>query len=191
MSIFMPWRIFAAAAVVCVPLSLFYAQDSQPLGDAARQARLQKSQRDARAKETAAKPNDDQPARPPRRVVTNDDIPEHIGSTLTSKANPRTPDPVYTPPRYRAEASAEQLKSAILIQKNMLASLQREVGSLNESIQHPETCIADCLQRNQRLEAKERRLESLKAQIEQLQKLIEYLQDAARKQGFGSAVYDP
>jgi hypothetical protein len=31
----------------------------------------------------------------------------------------------------------------------------------------------------------------MKAQLDQRQKALEELQDAARKQGFGSAVYDP
>jgi len=62
---------------------------------------------------------------------------------------------------------------------------------LSDSLQHPETCIADCVQKNERQREKEQQLESMKAQLDQRQKALEELQDAARKQGFGSSVYDP
>ena len=62
---------------------------------------------------------------------------------------------------------------------------------LSDSLQHPETCIADCAQKNERQSEKEQQPESMKAQLDQRRKALEELQDAARKQGFGSSVYDP
>jgi hypothetical protein len=38
----------------------------------------------------------------------------------------------------------------IQAQKNVIVSQQREIDRLSESLQHPETCIADCAQKNER-----------------------------------------
>jgi hypothetical protein len=130
-----------------------------------------------------------QPSRP-KKIVTNDDIPEHVGSTLTSARAPQTR--TYVPPSYGpGQVPADQWKSVIQAQKTALDSMQRQIDNLSESIQHPENCIADCAQRNEGQREKAQQLESMKAQLEQLQKRLEDLQELARKQGFGSAVYDP
>lgn len=182
--------LLAAGAVGCA--SLAYGQDSQSLGDAARQLRLQKAQKQAKAKDAPANSNDAQPAKAPKKVVTNDDIPQHVGSTLTSTRNPRTPGPTYPPPSYAPrKAPAEVWKSLIQRQKDAIASWQREIDQLSESIRYRENCVADCAQRNESQREKEQQLESMQAQLEQQQKRLEDLQDAARKQGLGSSVYDP
>lgn len=179
--------VLAASAVVCAAVA--YAQDSQSLGEAARQARLQKQLKEAQPKDTPTK--DAQPSKPPR-VITNDEIPEHVGSTLTPATSSQTPSTAYTPPSYKTrESPAAQWKNQIQAQKNAIASLQRQIASLTESIHYPENCLADCAQRNERQREKEQQLESLMAQLEQQQKWLEDLQEAARKQGFGSSVYDP
>jgi hypothetical protein len=168
-----------------------FAQDSQSLGDAARQARLQKQQNDAKAKDTPTSSNTTQPAKPPKKVVTNEDIPEQVGSTLTSPSHTNSAAPANSPSTGPRKLSAEQWKTLIQAQKNALASQQRQIDRFSEALQHPEICIADCAQHNERHNAKEAQLESMKAQLEQRQKMLEELQEAARKQGFGSAVYDP
>jgi chemotaxis protein histidine kinase CheA len=168
------------------------SQDSQSLGDAARQARLQKQQKDARAKDAPANSQETQPPKPPKKVVTNDDIPQHVGSTLTSSHIPRTMVPPYMPPNYDSrQTPAEQLKAGIEAPKNFMASMQRAIDRLNDSLQNPETCVTDCAQRNKAQLEKQQQLELMKAQMVQLQKHLEDMQEMVRKQGFGSAVYDP
>jgi chemotaxis protein histidine kinase CheA len=195
--------LLAANAFVCAFLA--YGQDSQSLGDVARQARVQKQQKDAQAKDTPAKDvqrkdaqgsgavsKDAQPPKPPR-VITNDEIPSHVGSTMTSAPGSQTPNTRYSQPTYGTQKiPAEQWQSQIQNQKNAIASLQREIASLSESIHYAGgNCVANCVQWNERQKEKEDQVESMKAQLEQQQKRLEDLQDAARKQGFGSSVYDP
>lgn len=80
----------------------------------------------------------------------------------------------------------------IQAQKNALASLQSEIASLSESIHYAGgNCVANCVQWNERQQQKQQQLEGMKAQLEQQQKRLEDLQESARKQGFGSSVYDP
>ena len=176
---------FLSASVAC-------AQDSQPLGDAARQVRVRKQQKEAKAKDVPPKSNDGQPTKSTRKVVTNEDFPEHVGSTLTSARTSRTALPTYAPPSYETpKGSAEQWKAVIQGQKTAMASMQRAIDNLTDSIEHPKTCVTDCAQQNFSQRMKEQQLDSMKAQLEAQQKRLEDLQELARKQGFGSAVYDP
>jgi hypothetical protein len=173
-------------------VSVAWAQDSQPLGDAARQVRVRKQQKEAKAKDAPAKSNDGQPTKSTRKVVTNEDIPEHVGSTLTSARNSRTPPYTYVPPSYGTpQAPAEQWKAMFQAQKSAMTSLQQAIDNLTDSIEHPKTCITDCEQQNLSQRMKAQQLDSMKAQLEAQQKRLEDLQELARKQGFGSAVYDP
>jgi predicted RNase H-like nuclease (RuvC/YqgF family) len=165
-------------------------QDSQSVADAARQARLQKQQKDSQA-EDAANPTDAQPAKTPH-VITNDEIPEHVGSTVTS-AHGQSDEPAYTAPSNGTRRnSADQWKSQIQAQKSAITALQRQIKSLADSIHFPENCLPNtCAQRNERQLNKESRVDTLNHQLEQQQKRLEQLQESARKDGFGSAVYDP
>jgi hypothetical protein len=195
--------LLALSAFVCTLVG--YAQDSLSLGDAARQARLQKQQKDAQAKDTSAKDahtkdaqgsaaisKDARPAKPPR-VITNDEILSHVGSTVTSAPGSQTPNTRYSQPSYGTQKMpAEQWGSLIQQQKDAIASLQREIADLSESIHYAGgNCVANCVQWNERQKEKQDRAETMKAQLEQQQKRLEDMQEAARKQGFGSAVYDP
>ena len=165
-------------------------QDSQSVVEAARQARLQKQQKDAQA-QNAANATDPQAAKAPR-VITNEEIPEHVESTFPA-AHGRAQEPAYVSSGDGTRRnSAERWKSQIQAQKTAIASLQREISNLRDSIHFPENCLPNtCAQRNERQVNKQSRVEMLNHQLEQQQKRLEELQESARRQGFGSAVYDP
>ena len=193
--------IVGASAFLCAFPA--YAEDSQSLGDVARQARLQKQQKEAPAKDASAKDasskdasatsstaQDAQPPKPPH-VFTNDEIPEHVGPTATSVGGPQTYSTPDAPSPGNRDARAEQWKSQIRAQKNSIASLQREIASLSESVHYAGgNCVRNCVERNERQKEKQDRAESMKVQLEEQQKRLEDMQEAARKQGFGSSVYD-
>ena len=64
--------------------------------------------------------------------------------------------------------------------------------SLSDSIHFAGgNCIANCAQWNERQQQKQQEVDTMKAQLEQQQKALEEMQEAARKEGFGSSVYDP
>ncbi len=193
----------AASTAVCACLA--YGQDSPSLGDVARQARLQKQQKDVPAKDAAAKgasnkngqANDvstkDAATTKSTHVITNDEIPSHAGSTVTSTGSSKSSGTPDAPQKSLSpDAGAEQWKSQILAQKNAIATLQHELASLSDSIHYAGgNCVANCVQWNERQKQKEDQVESMKAQLEELQKHLEDMQDSARKQGFGNSVYDP
>jgi uncharacterized membrane protein len=194
--------LLAASAFLCACTA--YAQDSQSLGDVARQARQQKQKdaqtKDASPKDASGKPapgtdasaKDAQPAKAPH-VITDDEIPSHVGPTATSAHGSQSggePDDV--PNSSDRDARAEQLKSRIQAQKSAIAGLESEIANLSDSVHYAGgNCVANCVQWNERQKQKQDQVESMKAQLEERKKQLENMQDSARKQGFGSSVYDP
>lgn len=201
----MPTRRFftlLAASVLLCTLTAF-GQDSQSLGDVARQTRQQKQQKDAQAKDASPKDasskqasgadastKDSQPKSP--HVITNDEIPSHLTPTKTAEAGSQTagePDAALN--SSDRDALAEQLKSRIQAQKSAIASLQSEIADLSESVHFAGgNCVANCVQWNEHQKEKQDQVESMKAQLEEQKKQLENMQESARKQGFGSSVYE-
>ncbi len=197
--------LLAAGALTCVLMA--HAQDSQSLGDVARQSRLQKQQKDGQSKDASAPSNDgkrkpasgtdsaakDAPQPKTPHVFTNDEIPEHVGPTTTLPSSSQHDDIPEMPTNAgNREARGEQWKHQIQSLKNSIASMEREITSLSESIHYAgANCVANCAHWNERQKEKQDRVETMKAQLEEQKRRLEEMQESARKQGFGSAVYDP
>jgi hypothetical protein len=70
--------------------------------------------------------------------------------------------------------------------------MQQSINELAASIQYAgANCVANCAQWNERQKQKQDQVDTMKSQLEQQQKALEDMQDAARKQGYGTSVYDP
>ena len=206
-------RFFVLLAASGFLSSMSYAQDQQSsaqdapppaptlsLGEIARQVKLKKQQREAqlKAKEAAnreAPASEATPVVPPAKIahlVTNDDTPERAGvaSVSTHPANSAPADSQADSGGH--EAKGENWKSQILNQKSAIAALQQDIKSLSESIHFAGgNCVANCAQWNERQEQKQQEVDTMKAQLEEQQKALEEMQESARKEGFGSSVYDP
>lgn len=210
-------RIRGILAIIAASASLFTlaapAQDEPSLGDVARQSRLEKQLKnseggkgsapapaskdapgkaapanDASTKDSPPKPGD---APKVKKVITNEEIPEHIGPTRTLPAK-QTSAGYTLPQNYEGNPPADYWKTQIQAQKNYIVALQSQISELANSIQFTGgSCVSNCVQWNEQQRRKQEQLESMKAQLEQQQKGLEEFQDAARKQGFGSSVYDP
>jgi hypothetical protein len=170
------------AGAVCLLGGTANSQDSPSLGDLARQQRQQKEQsKTAQDKDVKAS-----------KVITNEEIPEHSGSATApaaSKEQSRSSMPV---PSDGPKQPAEHVKSQILAQKHQIASLQGRVDELNESIRFaPPNCAENCVGWNERQREKQQHVERMQAQLEEEKRRLEDMQDSARKQGYGSSVYDP
>jgi hypothetical protein len=170
-----------------------YSQDSPSLGDAARQARLQKQQqqKDGQAKDPQSKAS---PGSKTAKVVTNDEIPAHIVPVAHHSGSGDEPDlhPGNQPSSSAAKIPAEQWKAQILSLKNSIAALRSDLDRLNDSIHFaPANCVANCVQWNERQQQKQQQVEVMKSQLEDQQKRLEDMQESARQQGYGSSIYDP
>lgn len=181
------------------------AQDPPPpaptlsLGEIARQVKLKKQQREAqlKAKEAAthdAQASDATPAPPTTtaHLVTNDDTPERatVTTVSTHAADPAQAEP--KPDSGDHQAKADNWKSQIVAQKGAITSMEQEIKSLSDSIHFAGgNCIANCAEWNERQQQKQQEVDSMKAQLEEQKKALEEMQETARKEGFGSSVYDP
>ncbi len=176
--------ISLTAAVFLRPAAA-YAQDAPSLGDLARQQRQQKQ------KSKPAQGKDAKPA----QVLTNEEIYAHAGTEPAPAS--ASEEQVASAPS--SNYSANEVKQAagvwtsqIVAQKRQIASLQRQIDGINRSIRFaPANCVANCVQWNERQMAKQRQAKGMQAQLEEQKRRLESMQDSARKQGYGSAVYDP
>jgi hypothetical protein len=187
--------LLVANAVLCA--SSAYSQDDAPsLGDVARQSRQQKQQKDAQPKG----PSDKSAARDPKNVspkpahiITGEELPEH---TAVKTAISRGPDDLKVADDGASSGNrgeqGEHWKQQIQEQKQSIAALQHEIDGVGESIHYAgRNCIANCVQWNERQKQKQDQVESMKAQLAEQQAHLEEMQEAARKQGFGSSIYEP
>ena len=213
-----PFILFLSASTFLFVLAAHAQDDAPSLGDVARQARQQKQQKDAQAqskdaqsskdapskdaqgkdvqakdtqgkdKDTAAK--DAQPKAP--HVITNDEIPEHIGPTRTRPSSAQNPDEEEQPDESEGKVPPEYWKSQIQMQKNAIASLKSQIDDLSASIQYAgANCVSNCVQWNERQKQKQDQVDAMKVELQQQEKRLEDMQEAARRQGYGSSVYDP
>ncbi|MFZ0761110.1 MAG: hypothetical protein WAM69_14270 [Candidatus Sulfotelmatobacter sp.] len=170
------------AAAVSLLAGIVYAQDSPSLGDLARQQRQQRAQLKAAQAKDAKAP----------RVITNEEIPEHRQSAVAPASRAEESGTATPDSSSGAKQPAGQVKSRIQAQENQIASLQEQIDELNESIRFaPANCVANCVQWNERQREKQQQVERMQAQVEDQKKHLEEMQDSARKQGYGSSVYDP
>lgn len=208
--------VLGVAMVCAAPV---WAQDASSLGDVARQARQQKQQKDGQSKDSQPKgaqsptnnaaqtktPASDTLAKDPasnpqiaktaKHVITNDEIPEHIGPTSTRPPgdnNYSNPVAYYPQQLTPAQGAAEQWKAQIQSMKGYIANMQAQIAQTEESIHYAGgNCISNCVQWNERQKQKQDQVEMMKQQVAEQQKRLEDMQEMARRQGFGSSVYDP
>jgi predicted RNase H-like nuclease (RuvC/YqgF family) len=161
------------------------AQDAPSLGDIARQQRQQKVQ----SKSVSAKSSNSA-----AKIITNEEISKGAESqpgaeiSTAAKAGENAPQPA----SQDAKQSPEDLRSEILSQKSQIASLQAQIDEVNESIQFaPPNCVTNCAQWNQQQKEKQQQVERARTQLEDLKKHLAEIQESARKQGLGSAIYEP
>ncbi|HEY3974232.1 MAG TPA: hypothetical protein VGM18_14600 [Candidatus Sulfotelmatobacter sp.] len=189
------WRLFVllgAGAWLCAFSAL--GQDTQSIADLARQARLQKQHKEGQT-QNSANATGAAPAKT-AHVITNDEIPERVGSTLTP-AYAESEEPGYTTGNSGARkgqadpSQPDPWKTQILAQKSAIASLEEQIKSASDSIHFPAACLRNCAQRNEREIQKQDQVENMKQQLEEQKQRLAEMQESARKLGYGSAIYDP
>ncbi|MFZ1011197.1 MAG: hypothetical protein WAN65_30440 [Candidatus Sulfotelmatobacter sp.] len=174
-------RLILILSAVTASSIAVWAQDSPSLGDFARQQRQQKEQSKAA------------PGKDPKtsKIVTNEEMPSRTEPQSARAAGKGNHDALPAA-QNEPKQPAEHWKSQIIAQKNQIATLQRQVDELSESIRFaPANCAANCVGWNERQREKQQRVESMQSQLEEEKRRLEDLQDSARKQGYGSSVYDP
>ena len=200
-------RVFLALAAFALMCGFSFAQDDQSLGDLARQVRAQKQQKAAQGTNTAKNvksvseaaeisANDSKPTKV-HQVPTSEETPDRAGTKPTVSAhsdakNSDSKDSDSGPNPADREAQAENWKSQILEQKNTIAELQQQIDQVSGSIQYAgANCVSNCEKWNEHQQHKQEQVDTMKSQLEELKQHLEEMQESARKQGFGSSVYEP
>jgi hypothetical protein len=168
-----PPKIVAVIGVVLFMVAVSYGQS---LGDVAREQR-QKQVKDAH---------------PTRKVLTDEDMPEHSeeSSTTSTAADERDAAPSST--ASNDTHSGEQWKAKIEAQRNTIASLQSQIDKLNSSIHFVEADrYYNGVQHNERQVKKQDEVQRMQKQLDEQKKQLEDMQESARKAGLGSSVYEP
>src|SRR5579872_1021160 len=202
-------RVFLALAAFALMCGYSSAQDDQPLGDLARQVRAQKQQKAAQGKDAAnsAKSisNTDEisgndAAQGKTQHTSTEETPDHAGvksassahSDATKSESKDSKPSDFTPSPADREAQAENWKSQIQEQKIAIAELQAQIDQVGSSIQYAgANCVSNCEKWNEHQQHKQEQVDTMKSQLEELQHHLEEMQESARKQGYGSSVYEP
>jgi hypothetical protein len=174
--------ILVPAAAISLFAGIVYGQDSQSLGDLARQQRQQKEEsKTVHGKDAKAS-----------KVITKEGIPEHPEPAPGPAAGGEERGTSTPAPPNGAKRPAEDVTSEIQAQKSEIASLQKQIDIVNESIRFaPANCVANCVAWNEHQKEKQQQVERMQAQLEDQKKQLEEMQESARKQGYGSSVFDP
>jgi|HubBroStandDraft_1064217.scaffolds.fasta_scaffold00132_2 predicted RNase H-like nuclease (RuvC/YqgF family) len=173
--------ILVLGAAVSLFAATAYTQDSPSLGDLARQQRQQKQSKAAQGKD----------AKTPK-VITNEELPQHADPAPAVTSASEESGASAQAPSGGAKQPAEQVKAQIQAQKSQISSLQKQMDEVDESIRFaPGNCVSNCEQWNQQQQEKQQQVAQMKTQLDEQKKRLEEMQDSARKQGYGSSVYDP
>ncbi|MGA8491821.1 MAG: hypothetical protein WB711_15450 [Terriglobales bacterium] len=166
-------KVIIVAGVICFAVASGYAQS---LGDVAREQR----QKQAQAKDAHA----------PRKVLTNEDLPESAEPESSTSITDHDNTPA--PPASNDVRAGEQWKAKIEMQKNSIASLQSQIDRLNSSIHFaPGNCVRNCVLHNERQIDKQDEVQRVQKQLDEQKQKLENMQESARKAGLGSSVYEP
>jgi|ERR1700677_292806 type IV secretory pathway VirB10-like protein len=152
------------------------------------------------ARENRAKQNVENASGVQPKVITNASLPKNPTPNQESQDAPPAPsatagnkaaDRRSAQQRLAEERAAEQWKRQILAQKNKMATMQARIDQLNASIHSPngDTQYQGPYTRNQMLQLE--RAAQIQQQLDELKRKLDQMQDAARRAGMHTTVYDP
>ena len=191
-------RTFIQLATLALLMNL--AAHAQSLGDVARENREARNTQDS---SSTTKP----------KIITNADLPKSTIAPQTPNASDASKtadhDPTeqraadqhaaqrnqadrrYTQQRLAEQRAAAQWKRQILPQKNKVAALQAQIDQIHASIQSANGGVQSQGPFNRYQAWQLQRAAQIQLQLNQQQRKLDQMQDAARRAGMHSAVYDP
>lgn len=145
--------------------------DDPSLGDIARQQKKQLAGKGQQAK----------------KVITDEDIPERSQASNDLENEKDVPEV-----RPKPGDNAERVKAVIRVQKQRIQALKSQIEKLSASIHYVEANrYSNGVQYNELQQRKQQEVQRMQAQLSQEQAKLGDMQEAARRAGFGSVVYDP
>jgi len=131
----------------------------------------------------------------PKKVVTDEDMPEHPEESSTDADSTSDESPhagADVTPASAVAHTGEEWKAAISQQKNAIADLKLRIEKVQSSIHFVEAnAYRNGGQYNKAQAHKQEEVERAQNQLAEMQKNLEKMQEDARRAGYGSAVWDP
>jgi len=160
---------------LCVLLTFAGSAYSQSLGEVARRTRQKEKTRTKTAK----------------KVITNEEIPESPNPTqATVEAEARAESG--TSSGAAAPQTAREWRSAILMQKDRVETMQAHINKVNASIHFVDAnAYVNAAEYNLYQIKKQQEVKHMQTELDEEQKKLVQLQEAARKEGMGTSVYEP
>jgi hypothetical protein len=150
----------------------------QSLGDVARDNREKQKAKTASAT-----------IKPKPKVITNESLAAAPEAQPTESEGKKI---AAAPATTSSGRSAAEWRSLIVAQKNAIANQQAQIDKVNESIHFVTAGLfTNGVQYNQHQEKKLENVAVMQHQLEEQKKALADMQEAARRAGMGSAVYDP
>lgn len=155
----------------------------QSLGDVARENRENQK---AKAASSAGK----------HTVVTNENLPKNRDADAEPPESERdvaaASSKIPSAGPSAEHRSAEEWKSRILAQKDAIAAQEAQIDKVNDSIHFVVANeYSNGVQYNESQVKKQEHVAQMRRQLEEQQKNLAEMQEAARRAGMGSAVYEP
>lgn len=208
--------VLSVGIFVCAGGARAQDDDSPSLGDVARKTRQERQLKDAQMKSGQSADsqatttvtngqNKDGPvkgatpqsakdtAKAPKKVITNEQLSDHAATADTTKPASDAKTTASTEATEgNGKVSSDVWKEQILEAKNAISQIEGQIQDLTDSIRYVGSeCVSNCQAWNEQQQKKQQQVESMTSQLGELQKHLEEMQDQARKQGYGSSVYDP
>jgi len=185
-------RRFLKMTIALLMSSAVYGQS---LGDVARENREKKTE-DAAAAQPKVITNNDLPkdpdanqepgaAQPGARAAVSSEAADHLS------ADRRFADHRSAEQRLAEQRAADQWKRQILAQKNRMVTLQARTDQLNAAIQSANGSVQYEGPANRYQARQLQRVAQIQQQLDEQTRKLDHMQDAARRAGMHTAVYDP
>lgn len=175
-------RVLVAGVFLTLSVaSLGQSSDTPSLGDLARKQRQKQQQN----KEAATKP---------KKVVTNEEIPEHPGAANEDSPHSDGPHDEISVQRPAGDVlkTGDAWKAEIAARKAALADLKSQIDKVNGSIRFVQAnAYRNGVEYNKYQAQKQQEVQRMQSQYDEQKKDLEEMQENARRAGFGSAVWDP
>jgi hypothetical protein len=172
--------------ILALGLLLNIAAYGQSLGDIARENREKQAAEEASGAKPRMITNKDLPPDPPGTPAHHD--PEPPASPM---ANNRPPDYRSVEPRAAEQRAGEQWKRQIEEQRNRVANLQARMDRINAAMR----AVGGTVQYDQphsRYEARQmERVAEMQQLLDEQKRKLDAMQEAARRAGMHTSVYDP
>lgn len=167
---------------------------AQSLGDVARQNREKKAQ-DASSATPKVITNKDLPKDPDANQESPEAEPGSDAATSTTATDLGSEDPraAHQPAQQRLaeQRAADQWKRQILAQKHKMAALQARIDQLNASIRSSGGSVQYEPPYNRYQARQLRRISQIQQQLDEQKIKLSEMQEAARRAGMHTMVYDP